>query len=411
MSNGASTGRFPTRAVTVALGLVLLAALGAGAFAAVGGGATGEPPGRLPEAEILSRLTAAPEKTPPFRATVAVEQTLVPEGLIGASEGDTGGSGPKTARVWRGGPDTSRAELQGENGDTVVVRNGNKVSLYDGATNTLKTGEKPPEADSGADTPPEAQAASPEQVEDFLAKIAPTSDLAAGAPVVDAGRWAYPLTLTPKDRDQTLVERAQTLVDAETFVPLRFELYAEGVPEPVARYETQSFEVGPVPDERFELAPPPGATVESLNPEGDGRAEGDRGTTEQPRKVASIEEAGDLAGFAVKGLPQAPGGRKLEEITATEGGAALRYGSGWGTVVLTEKPDESGSGSAEPREGTDQEQQAQVPAVGLGNGVEAREVSTPVGTVLSWSAGGVSYTLAGSVTAADLEAAARGLVR
>ncbi len=49
--------------------------------------------------------------------------------------------------------------------------------------------------------------------------------------------------------------------------------------------------------------------------------------------------------------------------------------------------------------------------MGLGGGVEAREVSTPVGTILTFSVNGVSYTLAGSVSAAELEAAARSLVR
>ena len=39
-----------------------------------------------------------------------------------------------------------------------------------------------------------------------------------------------------------------------------------------------------------------------------------------------------------------------------------------------------------------------------------RASSTPVGTVLSWSDGGVSYTLAGSVRAAELREAARGLL-
>jgi len=48
--------------------------------------------------------------------------------------------------------------------------------------------------------------------------------------------------------------------------------------------------------------------------------------------------------------------------------------------------------------------------VDLGGGVQARELSTPVGTVLSWSDGGTSYTLAGSVPASELREAARGLL-
>src|ERR671916_1994389 len=98
--DGARTGRIPTRALTVALGLILVAALGVGALT-VGAGAQGEPPERLTEKELLTRVSAAPENAPDYSATLAAEQTLVPDGLIGASEGgDIGDSGPRTARIW-----------------------------------------------------------------------------------------------------------------------------------------------------------------------------------------------------------------------------------------------------------------------------------------------------------------------
>ena len=402
--DGARTGRIPARALTVVFGLILIVALGAGALT-VGTGAQGEPPERVTEKELLSRVSAAPESAPDFRATVTVEQTIVPEGLLGASEGgDTGDSGPRTARVWRGGPDRLRAELQGENGDRVLVRNGDRVSIYDGASNTLKIGEKPEAAsESTSDLP----GASPEEIDELLAEIAPSSSLTTGAPVEVAGRWAYPLTLEPRDSGTTLVERAEALVDAEAFVPLLFELYAEGRPEPVARYEAQDFQVGPVPDARFEFETPPDATVERPEPRED-RAD-EYGAGDEPRKVASVEEASELAGFTVEALPQAPGGRQLEKIVVAGDGAVLTYGSDWGTVVLTQKArveGEAGSSvSAEIQGG-----ELQVPVVDLGGGVQARELSTPVGTVLSWNEGDVSYTLAGSVPAAELREAARGLL-
>jgi outer membrane lipoprotein-sorting protein len=401
MANGASRGRLSARVLTLVLGLALVATLGIGAVT-VGAGAQGEPPERLTEAELLSRVTAAPEDAPPFRATVAVEQTVVPEGLIGASEGgDTGDSGPRTARIWRGGPEQLRAELQGENGDRVIVKNGAEVSVYDGASNTLKVGEKP----GGLPQP----GPRPEEIDEFLAEISPTSNLTTGAPVEFAGRWAYPLTLEPKDRSLTLVERAEVLVDAEAFVPLRFELFAEENPEPVARFAAQDFEVGPVPERRFEFETPPGATVEQIDlPDGERVDEGREG--DEPDTVGSVEEASELAGFPVEGLAQAPGGRRLEEIRAASGGAILTYGSGWGTVLLAEK---AGGEAPEPQQeaGEGRGDGLQLPTVDLGGGVEAREVATPVGTVISWSSGGVSYTLAGSVPAAELEAAARTLVR
>jgi outer membrane lipoprotein-sorting protein len=400
----ARTTRIPARALTVVFGLILIAALGAGALT-VGTGAQGEPPERLTEKELLSRVSAAPESAPDFHVTVTVEQTLVPEGLLGASEGgDTRDSGPRTVRLWRGGPDRLRAELQGENGDRVLVRNGDRVSIYDGASNTLKIAKKPEAASSGAEGLP---GASPEEIDELLAGIAPSSKLTTGAPVEVAGRWAYPLPLEPRDRGATLVERAEALVDAEAFVPLLFELYAEGRPEPVARYEAQDFHVGPVPDARFEFETPPDATVERPEPREDRADEYRAG--DEPRKVASVEEASELAGFAVEALPEAPGGRELEKIIVAGDGAVLTYGSDWGSVVLAQKA--GGERGAGPSVGAEiQGGELQVPVVDLGGGVMARELSTPVGTVLSWSDGGVSYTLAGSVRAAELREAARGLL-
>jgi hypothetical protein len=278
------------------------------------------------------------------------------------------------------------------------------VSIYDGASNTLKIGEKPEAAsESTSDLP----GASPEEIDELLAEIAPSSSLTTGAPVEVAGRWAYPLTLEPRDSGTTLVERAEALVDAEAFVPLLFELYAEGRPEPVARYEAQDFQVGPVPDARFEFETPPDATVERPEPRED-RAD-EYGAGDEPRKVASVEEASELAGFAVEALPQAPQGRELQKIVVAGDGALLTYGSDWGSVILTQKAGgESGAGSSVGAE--IQGGGLQVPVVDLGGGVLARELSTPVGTVLSWSDGGVSYTLAGSVRAAELREAARGLL-
>ena len=88
-------------------------------------------------------------------------------------------------------------------------------------------------------------------------------------------------------------------------MPLRLELYAEGRPEPVARYEARDFQVGPVPDARFEFETPPGATVERPEPRND-RADGYREGAE-PRKARSVAEASELWGSRSEGCPRHPG--------------------------------------------------------------------------------------------------------
>jgi hypothetical protein len=49
-----------------------------------------------------------------------------------------------------------------------------------------------------------------------------------------------------------------------------------------------------------------------------------------------------------------------------------------------------------------------VPTISL-NGVSAHELSTPLGTIVSWDSGGVSYVLAGSIPAAAAQSAASAL--
>ena len=411
MSENVRFGRTLGRFLPLILGLLLVAALGIGAVV-VQAQAQDAPPEELTEEELLRRMVDAPANAPDYTASVSIEQTLVPEGLLGAPRGDGGNpdSGPRTARIWYGGPEQVRAELQGQNGDTIFVRNGSEVGVYDGATNTLKTGQKPE-----SDAPPERpeDVADPEKFEEFLAKISPTSNLGTGPPVRVANRWAYPLVLEPKDKSLTLVERAEAFVDAETFVPLSFELYAESAVEPVVRYEVSNFQVaGSGLGERyFELEAPPGAQVEPFEPREDGDRAENRDENREPSRVASVAEARELVGFPVKQLAAAPGGRELEEIrVAGSEGVTLIYGSGWETVILAQRPESADEPrSSEESQDENGPEEMQVPTVDLGGDVEAKEISTPIGTGLSWSADGVSYFLAGSVPAAELEEAARGI--
>lgn len=413
MPENANAGRPLARMLPLILVLLLVAALGASAVA-VQASAQGAPPEQLSEAELLSRITSAPENTPAFYAAVEVEQTVIPEGLIGASEGGHGSpdSGPRNAQIWSDGPEKLRAVLQSDNGDQVFVRNGSEVSVYDGATNTLKTGQKPEEASAA----PEEKAASPEEINELLAEISPTSVLKVGEKSERvAGRWAYTLTLEPRDPDSTLVERVEAAVDAETFLPLSLELYAKGNREPVASYKAQSFVVGPQPEEQFEFETPPGAQVETLEPSEDGdHAEEARDENREPQKVASVTEAQELVDFPVRQpTGGAVGGRELTEVRVIDSEmVVLTYGTGWGTVILAQGPERADEEAQDEEAGEVDEnngrEELQVPTVDIG-GAEGREISTPIGTALSWSANGVSYALKGSVPSADLEEAARGL--
>jgi len=240
----------------------------------------------------------------------------------------------------------------------------------------------------------------------MLAELAPTSELNQGTPVRYAGREAYVMTLRPKDEGTTLVDHARALVDSETFLPLELALYAQGRPDPVFSWRVSSLDVGTVPAERFQFQAPPGARVIPFDDGREGHRKPEMRAGAEPREVETVAEAQELVDFEIRELASPPGGRELTGVYLKGAdGVVLTYGSGWGTVVLAQGPEQDGASVPRPEAaGGD----PVLPKVDIG-GVEATELSTPVGTGLRWNADGVSYALAGSVPASELERAAREL--
>ena len=389
------------------LGIAAIVAV-VGTLAGLRSMAASASPEKLSNEELLSKAAKAPERAPDFSATLTVEQSVIPAQLLEAAGQDGGfaASGPKTARVWYGGPDKVRAELQGENGDRIFVSDGERAWAYNGVTNTLNTGKRPAEPRTleqpDAEDPP-----SPTEVDRMLAELAPTSKLTQGTPIRFAGREAYVLTLSPKDKSSTLVERGRAIIDSETFLPLQLSLYAQGQPDPVFSWSVSDLDVGPVPAERFAFQVPPGAEVVPFDMDKGERHDLAMRAGAEPVKVKTSAEAQKLVDFEIGELANPPGGRELTDVYLKGAdGAVLTYGSGWGSVVLAQGPQKDGASAPQPRAaGGD----LSLPMVSLGGGVKATELSTPIGTGLRWNADGISYVLAGSVPAADLEQAAREL--
>ena len=365
-------------------------------------------PEKLSNEVLLSKVAGAPETAPDFSASLSVEQSLIPAQLLEAAGQDSGfaASGPQTARVWYGGPDKLRAELQGDSGDRIFVHDGERAWAYNGATNTLRTGERPSEPQV-SDLPDTESPPNPTEVDKMLAELAPTSELSQGEPISYAGREAYVLTLSPKDKDSTLVDHGRALIDSETFLPLELSLYAQGRPDPVFSWRVSELDVGPVPAERFTFQVPPGAEVVPFDEDRGERREPEMRAGAEPTEVETVAEAQRLVDFEISELATPPGGRGLKGVYLKgPDGVVLTYGSGWGTVILAQAAQEGGA--APPRMAAAGDSDLALPKVDLG-GVEATELSTPVGTGLRWNEGGISYVLAGSVPASELERAAREL--
>ena len=148
----------------------------------------------------------------------------------------------------------------------------------------------------------------------------------------------------------------------------------------------------------LDVAPPAGAKSVDL-----GALTRNAGSTQgshvHANGLAAVQAAADfpvVAPATLVGLPR----QDVRLVGKSDSKAALVvYGHGLGAIIVLERKADS-SATAGVMGG--------LPQVSL-DGVTAHELSTQLGTILSWDRGGVSYVLAGSVPAAAAESAARAL--
>jgi hypothetical protein len=91
--------------------------------------------------------------------------------------------------------------------------------------------------------------------------------------------------------------------------------------------------------------------------------------------------------------------------------ALVTYGNGPGTIAVVErahKADAAAKPAPAPSGGHHRDGQVQLPTVSIG-GATANVLDTPLGSIVSFSRGGVTYTVLGSVPASVSETVARGL--
>lgn len=189
------------------------------------------------------------------------------EGADGDPSGDISAAlelltGPHEARVFVGGPDTSRVQVVDTLSERNVVRNGSSVWFYDSAKNeavhltlpAVDPATLPPLPDN-ADTPAEA-------AQLLLDAVEPSTAVVVGDTDRVAGRDVYTLTLTP-DSETTLVGSAELSVDAETGLPLAATVTSrEGTDDsPAFSIAFTDIDFSAPDADLFDFTPPADATV------------------------------------------------------------------------------------------------------------------------------------------------------
>jgi outer membrane lipoprotein-sorting protein len=215
----------------------------------------GEPPPALPPttAEALVESVLAAE-VPALSGTVELDENLglplpiLPSGLAG-------GDG---ARVYSDGQGRGRITLTEHAAETTVVADDTTVWIWRSADRSVV------KVPHDARTPEQAveQLADPAAAaKQLVSAMQEDSTVIVDGTARVAGRPAYQLVLMPKPTEKTLLREIRVAVDAQTRVPLRLEVLANGQADPALKVGFTEFSPGPQDAGLFQFTPPPGATV------------------------------------------------------------------------------------------------------------------------------------------------------
>ncbi|MGV8967983.1 MAG: LolA family protein [Cellulomonas sp.] len=169
-------------------------------------------------------------------------------------------TGSHTARVYLDGPTRIRAQVLDPLAERDVVRDGDQVWLYNSEGNAATHLVLPAAAPGEEQPTPDGVLTPAALAEKLLGGIDSSTRVTVDPDTVVAGRPAYELLLTPRSTD-TLVGSVSIAVDAESGLPLSVDLMAKGQSEPAFRVAFTQISLDAPPAERFQFAPPPGATV------------------------------------------------------------------------------------------------------------------------------------------------------
>jgi outer membrane lipoprotein-sorting protein len=368
------------------------------AIAATGGGPT---PAPKPLDQAVHDALVAP---PPVGVTARVHFTdnLVGESVLEGGDPILGGA---SGRLWATADGRLRLELQadvskGSAGDFELVVDGNHFTAYDPGTETtyrgtLPEGDEAAKEEAGQDKPP-----SLEEVQGGIQEVMEHATLGAAVPSDVAGRPAYTVRVSPK-ANGGLLGGAEVAWDAENGIPLRAAVYAKGESSPVLELAVTDLSLGPVSESVFEVTPPPGAKTVEIQPPA--RESGGEGGS---APASGLEAVQANVSFPLS-APPTLAGRARDQVcqvsSGTDAGALITYGKGLDGIAVLELP-ASKEGSGEGEDGG-----VQLPSVSIEGVSGARQLETPLGTLVRFRRGGVDYTVVGSVTAAVAQEAAQGL--
>ena len=223
-------------------------------------------PARTP-AQLLAQVSAD-AKMPPLTGTV-VETTSLGLPSLPQTGNPTSLSslitGSHKMNIYYGSPQHFRLQVPQSLSETDVIRDGNKLWLWESTRNSVTGFTWPKGALKHAQKEPPTPVLTPQQAADAVLKaVGKTTTVRVQANVLVAGEPAYQLVLAPKD-SRSLIGEVMIAVDGKYGFPLQVQVFAKGAKSPAFQvgYTQLSF-VTPAPA-NLTFTSPPGATVKVVN--------------------------------------------------------------------------------------------------------------------------------------------------
>lgn len=364
---------------------VVLVAGAAIALAAVG---DGPKPAPKPLAQAVRGALAAPQPAG-ITARIRFTNNLLPTSALTGQTGSALLSGA-SGRLWVRADGRGRLELQSDAGDVQIVWSPTLLTVYDASSNTEYRFARP--ASSSAPGGSTGSTALPgiSQITGVLKDLGRYWNIGAATPTDVGGQPAYDVRVTPKT-SAGLLGAVEVAWDATHGVPLELAVYARGSSSPVLTLRATKVSFGAVPLGDVAVSPPAGAHVVDMP-----TTTGIGG--QRPTAVTGLAAVQAAVPFKLA-APATLGALPRSEVRlvgrSDSKGALLVYGDGLGAVALFEHATQAGRAANGPWDA--------LPAVSVG-GATGHELSTPLGTVVTWQRGGVTFVLAGSVTASAAQA-------
>jgi outer membrane lipoprotein-sorting protein len=375
--------RLPLSRLLLLCGLVV--ALGVCATALASALGTGPTPPAKPLAQAIHDSLAGADGEPVQGVSAHIQLTdHLLEGASLASGSDNSSAAGQLAssplltgasgRMWIAKDGRVRLELQAEKGDTQILYDGQTVSIYDASSNTLYRYTIPAHeggTGSGTDSPTSPthhEVPTVAKIEEAISHSDHVS-LSEAKPDDIAGQAAYTVRVTPKEPG-SLIAAGELSFDAANGAPLRAAIYSSHSPSsPTIELAATEISYAPVDSSVFVFTPPSGAKIEEIKP-----PEGAAKSTDP-----SAAQSGDHP-----------------HVTA--------HGQGIATVAVIESESKTKESTAKsPSAMTEGLQKIKI------NGIEAAELPTALGTLLSFERSGVRYALGGFVAPSAVETVAKGL--